>query len=355
MTGGRWQVQSRERVDAAHWSAWDALNVRHHADHPVLRSTMIALLAEHFGSPQLRFAAYRVAGEVQAMALLAPDGFGRWVVFCPSQAPLAAIVGNSALGLQPFRDLLGKLSLTSLRLQVPHQDPMFWPWDTRTAGVEWDVWGRTISVVANNGFDEYWNARPSDLRQNLRRYRRRAETDGLALRETNCSQPADVAAAVDRYGLLESAGWKGKEGTALHPENQQGRFYRALLTAFANEGRARVFELYASGDRLIASRMLLSGPTMHVMLKTTYDEAFSRNSVGRILLQHTLSVLLGESARRVEFYTQANDDMLSWASESREIGAVGILRNRGAETVLRAVRRWRARGRPAEAPAQAGG
>jgi hypothetical protein len=321
----------------------------------VLRSTMIAQLAEHFGAPQLRFATYRVAGETQAMALVAPDGFGRWVVFCPSQAPLAAIVGNPALGLQPFRDLLGKLSLTSLRLQVPHQDPMFWPWDTRTAGVEWDVWGRTISVVANNGFDEYWNARPSDLRQNLRRYRRRAETDGLALRETNCSQPADVAAAVDRYGLLESGGWKGKEGTALHPENQQGRFYRALLTAFANEGRARVFELYAAGDRLIASRMLISGPAMHVMLKTTYDEAFSRNSVGRILLQHTLSVLLGESARRVEFYTQANDDMLSWASESREIGAVGILRNRGAETVLRAVRRWRARGRPADEPVQAGG
>jgi len=355
MTGGRWQVQSREEVDAAWWSAWDALNVAHHADHPVLRSTLIALLAEHFGAPQLRFATYRVASEAQAMALVEPDGFGRWVVFCPSQAPLAAVVGNAALGLQPFRDLLGKLSLTSLRLQVPHQDPMFWTWDIRAQGVEWDVWGRTISVVANTGFDDYWNARPSDLRQNLRRYRRRAEQDGLALRETNCSQPGDVAAAVDRYGLLESGGWKGREGTALHPENQQGRFYRALLTAFANEGRARVFELYASGDRLIASRMLISGPGMHVMLKTTYDEAFSRNSVGRILLQHTLSVLLGESARRVEFYTQANDDMLSWASESREIGAVGILRNRGAATVLRAVRRWRARGRPADAPAEAGG
>jgi hypothetical protein len=355
MTGGRWQIQSREQVDAAWWSNWDSLNARHHADHPVLRSTMMTLLAGHFGVPQLRFASYRVAGEIQVQALIAPDGFGRWIVFCPSQAPLAAVVGNAALGLQPFRDLLGKLSLASLRLQVPHQDPMFWPWDTRAAGVEWDVWGRTISVVANNGFDEYWNARPNDLRQNLRRYRRRAETDGLALRESVCSQPADVGAAVDRYGLLESGGWKGREGTALHPQNEQGRFYRALLTAYANEGHERVFELYAKDDRLIASRMLVSGPGMHVMLKTTYDEAFSRNSVGRILLQHTLSVLLGESARRVEFYTQANDDMLSWASESREIGAVGILRNRGAATVLRAVRRWRESRRPAAEPAQAGG
>ncbi|HEX4970041.1 MAG TPA: hypothetical protein VFV69_03230, partial [Steroidobacteraceae bacterium] len=84
------------------------------------------------------------------------------------------------------------------------------------------------------------------------------------------------------------------------------------------------------------------------------DEAYSRNSVGRILLQHALNVLLAESARRVEFYTQANDDMLSWASESRDIGAVGILRNRAAGTVLRAVRRWRARARAADAPAQAG-
>ncbi len=354
MSGGRWQVHSREQVDAAWWSTWDRLNAQHHGDHPVLRSTMMALLATHFGVPSLRFAAYRLAGEIQAQALILPDGFGRWVVFCPSQAPLAAIVGSTALGLQPFRDLLGKLSISALRLQVPHQDPLFWPWDTRAAGVEWDVWGRTISVVSGTGFDDSWNSRPADLRQNLRRYRRRAEQDGLALREAVCAQPTEIGAAVDRYGLLESAGWKGREGTALHPENQQGSFYRALLTAFAQEGRARVFELYAKDDRLIASRMLVSGPAMHVMLKTTYDEAYSRNSVGRILLQHALNVLLAESARRVEFYTQANDDMLSWASESRDIGAVGILRNRAAGTVLRAVRRWRARARAADAPAQAG-
>lgn len=354
MTGGRWQIHSGQ-VDAAWWGTWDSLNARYHADHPALRAILMTLLAEHFGDAQLRFASYRVGSDIQMQALIAPDGFGRWVVFCPSQAPLAALVGNAELGLHALRALLGKLSLASLRLQVPHQDPMFWAWNTSSPGVEWDVWGRTISVVANNGFDEYWNSRPSDLRQNLRRYRRRAEQEGLALRETVCAQPGDVGAAVDRYGLLESSGWKGREGTALHPENQQGRFYRALLSTLAGEQRARVFELYASGERLIASRMLISGPGMHVMLKTTYDEGFSRYSVGRILLQHTLSQLLGESARRVEFYTQANDDMLSWATESRDIGAVGILRNRGAAAVLRAVRRWRARGRTEAAPAQAGG
>jgi len=41
-----------------------------------------------------------------------------------------------------------------------------------------------------------------------------------------------------RYGILESAGWKGKSGTSIHPENIQGAFYDEVLQSFAPNRQA---------------------------------------------------------------------------------------------------------------------
>lgn len=59
---------------------------------------------------------------------------------------------------------------------------------------------------------------------------------------TCVTDPAGVAAALADYGALESAGWKAGTGTAIHPDNAQGRFYRRMLEAFCTAilaGRSR--------------------------------------------------------------------------------------------------------------------
>ena len=63
--------------------------------------------------------------------------------------------------------------------------------------------------------------------------------------------------AVDRYGALESRGWKGAQGTAVRHDNEQGRFYDAVMSNFARDGCAHVYELYL-GEQLAASRLLVS-------------------------------------------------------------------------------------------------
>ncbi len=60
-----------------------------------------------------------------------------------------------------------------------------------------------------------------------------------------------MAAAVEEYGRLETAGWKSGGGTAIAPDNIQGRFYRAMLERFAARGAARVFR-YRLGDKTVA-------------------------------------------------------------------------------------------------------
>lgn len=65
------------------------------------------------------------------------------------------------------------------------------------------------------------------------------------------SEPDDIAQAIADYGLLESAGWKAEGGTAIHPDNAQGRFYRAMLENFCRQGRGRVYR-YRFDDKVVA-------------------------------------------------------------------------------------------------------
>ena len=55
-----------------------------------------------------------------------------------------------------------------------------------------------------------------------------------------------------------------------------------------------------------------------VILKTTYDEAYSEFAPGRLLLRSVLRYAFeDDSIDVVEFYTKANEDQLRWATSSR--------------------------------------
>lgn len=335
-----WQIVPASSITDEHWHSWDTIARHAVSQHPLLSAKMARLLLDHFGQADLQFATLHAGGKIAGHAILAHHGHGRWRIFCPAQSPVAQIVVAQGAGSFPqvMQDLVRCLSKTAWELFMPLQDL---PYSVVTLNPDPSVhlvaWGTTISARLDQGFDEYWDQRPKDLRSNIRRYMRRAEADGhkLELRTTDTS--ASLPAAVARYGQLESRGWKGSEGTALHPENEQGRFYGELLQAFCGDVGARVCELYF-GATLVASRMLISGPTMHVMLKTTYDEEFKKLAPGRILLYLALQDLARSSASPVEFYTRANADMMSWGSESRQIHDVSIHRNALVSSGVRLVR-----------------
>ena len=344
----KWKLFELGQLPGTWWESWDRLNDQHASSHPLLSSHMVRALVRHFPGAGMRFAEWSDGATPRIQTIVQPAGRGRWAVFAPPQAPIAPLVfarslANTSPGV--LRRMMAAMP-RALALGIPYQDPEFTLAPTTKSGAyTHQSLGTTIAVVAPDGFDAYWNARPRDLRQNMRRYTKRIERDGLVLTLRTITDSRLIGDAVDRFGEVESLGWKGKEGTALHPANAQGRFYRDLLSGFATLGRATAFELWF-GEQLAASRLLISSSSMYVMLKTTYLEEFRQYAPGRILLHQSLQHLLsGDGTRRIEFYTRANTDMLAWSTESREMYSLTYYRF----PLIAAVAKWRSRAAAADA------
>jgi hypothetical protein len=299
--------------------------------HPALRAAAVRLMVSHFAGAEQWCAKFVADGRVLAQAVIERTGFASWSLFAPAQALLSTLVFDQAMlrtagALQCF---LRSAPGFALALELPRQDaPFSIVGASAPSTTHFADWGTTISVECEAGFDAYWNGRSRDLRLNIDRYFRRAEREGLSPRFSKVQSPEEIGAAVGRYGLLETAGWKGREGTALNPNNRQGQFYGSLLSEYAAANTGSVYELHL-GERLAASRIAISGPSMHVMLKTTYDEELRRHAPGRMLLYLTLKDMLSTSApRRVEFYTRADRDLMLWCTHQRPIRGATVYRNR---------------------------
>ncbi len=308
--------------------AWLALSRASSHDHALLHPAFIDPLIEAFAGADTFLAVDTENGSAAHMLLLQRRGWGNWESFTPSQMPITSIVaaeaGRLASALESlWRALPGCNWLLGLQR-----------WDERYQGAvgslgptfETVPYATTMSIDMNQSFAAYWQARPSKLRSNIGRYTRRLDKieGGWSFRELNA--PADIEAAVVEYGRLEGRGWKGAEGSAIGDDNEQGRFYRAVMRNFAALGRAHVFELRLGGQ-LIASRMGVDSGGMLVFLKTAYDEQHSEIAPGRILLHLTLErAFLMQGLTQAEFYTNASADQLQWCTESRAIGHVNCHR-----------------------------
>lgn len=217
----------------------------------------------------------------------------------------------------------------SVAFELYNQDPSYSCFNDTDAPAtaEFTDYGLTASIDLALGFEQYWETRSPKLRQNIKRYLRRAEADGVPARLVRIADPDGLRAGLTRYGEIESQGWKGGAGTAIHADNAQGRFYQDILSGFASSGNAAIFELYL-GDTLAASRIAIGNGEMLVMLKTTYVEELSRYAPGRILLYLFLEHEFARGARRwIEFYTSAAPELVTWATNTRTIRHLTLYRN----------------------------
>jgi hypothetical protein len=350
----RWTIAASRDVDERWWADWDRLNDAHLQSHPLLNSRWARNLVASFGPPDLRFARLsRANGEPLAAVILQPAGFGRWRAFCPAQAAVALLVFDRSVadGMPLLQRLLRRMPGIGLVLDVPYQDePYSWIGAREHNCLHRVSLGTTIRISSPEGLDKYWADRPKELRDNVRRRQRKASEEGFQFRLAAVTDPELIGAAVDRYGELESSGWKGKEGTALHPDNVQGRFYRAVMQAYAVTGDASMYELW-SGERLAASRIVIRGPTMYVILKTTFDENLRNFAPGHVQLYEMFRTMLADRERVVELYTKATRDWLLWATDTRSIDDISIYR--GALVAEFVARRRKRKDAAAPAPAAA--
>jgi CelD/BcsL family acetyltransferase involved in cellulose biosynthesis len=124
-----------------------------------------------------------------------------------------------------------------------------------------------------------------------RRWRRLSETGAVLF--TVAIEPAAVAAALDDFFALESAGWKGRAGTAAAGHEELSRFTRAAVIGLAAEGKILLNRILVDGTAIAAAIVLRSGREAWFW-KIAYDESFARFSPGVMLSVALTDELLDE-------------------------------------------------------------
>jgi hypothetical protein len=139
-------------------------------------------------------------------------------------------------------------------------------------------------------------------------------------------RPEDVPAAIADYGRLETAGWKAGEGTAVHPDNAQGRFYTEMLQSFCAVGRGKIWRL-KFGDKVVAMDLCIEAGGTVVVLKTAYDPEYRTVSPAFLLKQDAFRHVFDEGqVRRIEFYGKLMEWHTRWTDNARMLYHANVYR-----------------------------
>ncbi len=276
-------------------------------------------LLEHFGTGQERLVCCGEPIAPIALAIMRSRGLFRWETFQPSQAPLGAWLHDPRYSFaQLLTGLFKALPGFPLVAGVTQQDPDLVPRPDNAGRIETLDYIQTARVSIQGSHDDYWSARGKNLRQNMKKQRNKLEKEGIVTRLELLRQPEQMAQAVADYGRIESNSWKAQGGTAIHPNNSQGRFYRAILESFCRAGKGCVYRYYF-GDCLAATDLCIEGGGELIILKTTYDESLVDGTSPALLMRQEVFKQLFEekNLNRVEFYGRVMEWHTRWTDEIR--------------------------------------
>lgn len=336
----RWRVEKLNRSLSGFAGDWDALNRRVLAGHPMMDSRYVDTLLWHFGEGSEWICRCEKDGTTAGLIIMKPARPGVWSSFIPAQSPgfpLGPMILEEASALARLIPALpGWAGQVDLLCQDALINPGFQCRETPCRPLPYAL---TMSIRLEGGFESYWQQRSSNLRGAVRQRMNRLAKAGWQPRLVRLEAPGDMAAAVRRYACLELTGWKGREGSAVSPDNAKGRFYTEILEKFAETGQAAVYE-YWLGDCHVASQMIIHSERMAIYLKTTYDEKFAEFSPGLLLLQELVRDNFSRLPGGVfEFYTNTHSSpmQLAWATDQRWIEHLTLYRNEAVRRALSAI------------------
>jgi hypothetical protein len=324
-----WRFQNALHSFPSFSQDWDRIN-QQRANHILLDSLFIDPLLRNFGSKKLLLAVCENA-QAPRMTLIEPARPGFWQTFQPGQAPLGAIVlaGGGVGAAQSMEDLLRALPGFALGLSVTQQDPDFTCFGNLNGNpaVETLDYIQTPRLTICGKYEDYWKQRSKNLTHNLSRQRRRLKEQGGVLELSTDRNAKAVPDALREYGLLESTGWKGEEGSAVAADNVQGRFYREMLENFCHRGEAVIYRLRLNGTTVASDLCLERNGTLFI-LKTAYDENVPGLSLGLLLHQEIFqSVFEERKIRVIEFYGRLRDWHTKWTNEIRTMYHINFYRS----------------------------
>ena len=324
---------------------WDGLQ-RQCSDLPFLESLFLVPLLKEFSSGR-ELLAVDIRGDAWYCAtILAPTRRGAWETFQPSQLPLGAWVGPrdsmaSPHWIEQIEGLFGALPGVSVTVGLTQLDSRYHPRPADAAARRSMDYIDTAWVDVNQPFDEYWEQRGKNLKQNCRKQRNKLETDGVAATLECITAHHDVAQAMVDYGGLEGAGWKAANGTAVLPANAQGRFYRAMLENFCQQGRGRIYR-YRFNDKVVSMDLCIASGSTIVILKTAYDESYKTVSPSSLMRQDEFQALFGEKIfKRIEFYGKVMEWHTRWTDNARSVYHLTVYRWGLVQRLHRKLASWR--------------
>jgi CelD/BcsL family acetyltransferase involved in cellulose biosynthesis len=150
------------------------------------------------------------------------------------------------------------------------------------------------------------------LRTQLRSIHRELNGQRLNLQRYSEANPS----VLQRFYELESAGWKGTEGSAIVSESQTRRFYDEIAKTAESFGFLCLYTLDLDGE-LLAAHFGLSYKGRYFSPKVAYNESLKQLAPGHLIVEE----ILRECARRnVHEYdiTGPNDEWkLKWTAQTR--------------------------------------
>lgn len=297
---------------------WQSLNTGVHAS-PLLDVAFVVPLIAEYATGKEILARYIKNGQTLAMTVLHRSRAGMWNTFQVSQSPLGMWI--HAAGQEPATladELLRALPGFTLIFAMTQCDPMLVPRPAPAPKFDTLDYIETARITIAGDFDDFWATRGKNLRSNLKKQRSRLLRDGVELRMEASRLPEEVAAGIADYGRLESAGWKAGQGTAIHPNNDQGRFYRAMLENFCRMDQGVILR-YWFGEQLVAMNLCIEGNGALIILKTTYDESVGSQFSPAMLLCEDLCKEMFSQRRfqTLEFYGRVKEWHRRWTEEVR--------------------------------------
>jgi CelD/BcsL family acetyltransferase involved in cellulose biosynthesis len=215
---------------------------------------------------------------------------------------------------------------------------------------------RSPYIRLEGDFEEFCASLPSKFLREIRRRRRRLESERGDVAVIFTDGRDDLARQLDEGFAVEGSGWKSELGTSIAQNPSAERFYRDLAAWAAPHGLLQLGFVRVAGRAAAFSFAIVLGDTVYVM-KVGFDPYYARYGVGTLLTCHAVQRAFGQGRRVYDFLGAEDRYKLDWTPDVHErlrvqafarspTGRAGYLAWRYGRPPARRVRDWTGGGLP---------
>ena len=179
------------------------------------------------------------------------------------------------------------------------------------------------AITFEGTFDEYWAARGPNLRRNVKRYGKRAESAGpLEFAVSNSADPALLDALIQLHG----ARWAANGQPGMVTANGSDAFLRQIARLFAERGMLRIFTLrFREAIAAIIMAFELRGRVYGYL--TGFDPGQEEFGFGKLLLFHSVRDCFEQGCTAWDFLRGEEPYKAEWGAELIPKSRVVVLKS----------------------------